>query len=433
MAQGNTNGASANGADKARRHVADEVMFESSDAVRFRTEVDGYGRDWWRSNIFERLGATPHDLAKRLAKAGAKPTEIVWDEIAVGRGARLRIERPHQLEETYLFDGSALTIGGRANTGGWMYLAEDGKGRGRFFRMLPSLIATAKAAGHSRIVSTASGLDGYALLKAGFLPDQRAKTKIIKDAVFQLARHDEFFEPSVLAELLKRIAWSGPASARIIASVPNPVPTFYLPKDAGVRRNAPFGRWLFTEACDEWTGYLWFEDASSMAIAREAAARPHPPVGPRVAIPNTPEAHRWDSLVADPSAPLGASGDAWRQAVRSAWTEAEGSHAAFDEIFPKSVGSRDQTHSRMIGWHPCPYLLSGRGSGASDKASWPRHIGMQDVKPVAVLKIYHDGSIVAWTNEPAFELGKASIMLRDGENSWDTVVRAIQRARKGVR
>ncbi len=61
------------------------------------------------------------------------------------------------------------------------------------------------------------------------------------------------------------------------------------------------------------------------------------------------------------------------------------------------------------------------------------YIGMQDVKPVAVLKIYHDGSIVAWTNEPAFKLGKASIMLRDGENSWDTVVRAIQRARKGVR
>lgn len=61
------------------------------------------------------------------------------------------------------------------------------------------------------------------------------------------------------------------------------------------------------------------------------------------------------------------------------------------------------------------------------------YIGMQDIKPVAVLKIYHDGSIVAWTDEPAFELGKASIMLRDGENPWDTVVRAIQRARKGVR
>ena len=336
MAERNKSGASANHADKARRHVTDELMFKSRDAVQFRTEVDGYGRAWWRSYLFDRHGATPHDLAKRLAKAGPKPTEIVWDEIAVGRGARLRIERPHQLEETYLFDGSALTIGGRANTGGWMYLAEDGKGRGRFFRMLPSLIATAKAAGHSRIVSNASGLDGYALLRAGFLPDQRAKIQIIKEAVFQLARHDEFFETSALAELLKRIAWAGPASARIIASVQNPVPTFYLPKDAGVPRKAPFGRWLFTEACDEWSACLWFEDAGSMAIASEAAARPHPPVGPRVAIPNTPEAHRWDSLVADPSVPLGASGEAWRQAVRLAWTEAEGSHAAFDEIFPSA-------------------------------------------------------------------------------------------------
>lgn len=61
------------------------------------------------------------------------------------------------------------------------------------------------------------------------------------------------------------------------------------------------------------------------------------------------------------------------------------------------------------------------------------HIGMRNVKPVAGLKIYHDGGIVAWTDEPAFELGKAGIPLRDGENAWDTVVRAIQRARKGLR
>ncbi|MBX9830212.1 MAG: hypothetical protein K2Y27_35105 [Xanthobacteraceae bacterium] len=61
------------------------------------------------------------------------------------------------------------------------------------------------------------------------------------------------------------------------------------------------------------------------------------------------------------------------------------------------------------------------------------YIGMQNVKPVAVLKIYHDGSIVAWTDEPAFELGKAGIMLREGENAWDTVVRGIQAATKGVR
>ena len=61
------------------------------------------------------------------------------------------------------------------------------------------------------------------------------------------------------------------------------------------------------------------------------------------------------------------------------------------------------------------------------------YIGMDDVKPVAVLKLYRDGSVVAWTDEPAFELGKSGIALRDGENAWDTVVRAIRQARKGVR
>lgn len=61
------------------------------------------------------------------------------------------------------------------------------------------------------------------------------------------------------------------------------------------------------------------------------------------------------------------------------------------------------------------------------------YIYMQNVKPVAVLKVYHDGSIVAWTDEPAFELVKAGIPLRDGENAWDTVVRAIQQAGKGLR
>jgi hypothetical protein len=61
------------------------------------------------------------------------------------------------------------------------------------------------------------------------------------------------------------------------------------------------------------------------------------------------------------------------------------------------------------------------------------YFDMQGVKPVAVVKVYHDGSIVAWTDEPAFELGKAGIVLKDGENAWDTVVRAIQAVRKGVR
>ncbi len=61
------------------------------------------------------------------------------------------------------------------------------------------------------------------------------------------------------------------------------------------------------------------------------------------------------------------------------------------------------------------------------------YIDMQGVVPVAVLKIYHDGSVVAWTGEPAFELGKAGITLKDGENAWDTIMRAITAARKGVR
>lgn len=58
------------------------------------------------------------------------------------------------------------------------------------------------------------------------------------------------------------------------------------------------------------------------------------------------------------------------------------------------------------------------------------YFDMQTVMPLAALKIYADGSVVCWAQEPTFELGKTRIGMREGENAWDTVVRAIQQARK---
>ena len=54
----------------------------------------------------------------------------------------------------------------------------------------------------------------------------------------------------------------------------------------------------------------------------------------------------------------------------------------------------------------------------------------QNSRRVATVKIYHDGSVVAWAAEAAFELKKTRIDLKDGEAAWTTVVRAIQTALK---
>lgn len=59
------------------------------------------------------------------------------------------------------------------------------------------------------------------------------------------------------------------------------------------------------------------------------------------------------------------------------------------------------------------------------------YFDMQAQKSIAVLKIYHDGSVVVWSSEPQFELKRSSIRMLENENAWDTIVRAIQQARRG--
>ena len=54
----------------------------------------------------------------------------------------------------------------------------------------------------------------------------------------------------------------------------------------------------------------------------------------------------------------------------------------------------------------------------------------QSQQPCAALKIYYDGSVVVWANEPRFAMGKTGITLKEDENPWDTIARAIEQARK---
>ena len=61
---------------------------------------------------------------------------------------------------------------------------------------------------------------------------------------------------------------------------------------------------------------------------------------------------------------------------------------------------------------------------------WGRGEARQNSRHVASVKIYHDGSVVTWAAEPAFELRKTRIDLKDSEAAWATVVRAITTALK---
>jgi hypothetical protein len=61
-----------------------------------------------------------------------------------------------------------------------------------------------------------------------------------------------------------------------------------------------------------------------------------------------------------------------------------------------------------------------------------RHSGRGHARQgrMQVATVYHDSSVVVWSAEPAFELKKTCIDLKDDEAAWATIVKATSTALK---
>jgi GNAT superfamily N-acetyltransferase len=240
-------------------------MFESGNQLRFERPVDDASRDWWLNRFYDTFGLTPEGMADRITRSapGAKSTVYHFID-GTQQAFSLRVDGDFPGTQEYWYAHRSLDLKGSAFNADGMLISLNKQGEGYGRALMGDLIDTGRLIGVEAIRLRAEQIGRYAWIKMGFLPTADAWMQMKREALSFILDHDRHL--GMLAnELLRRVHGGGPDTARMLASLENPVPSRDIPSRFEPKQ-IPFGRAFFLEAASPWNGWLDLRDQETMDL-----------------------------------------------------------------------------------------------------------------------------------------------------------------------